>query len=236
MFLKLKSWFDKSGVFDGLILGFFASISLIALLSFTPYQFHTNYVLALNLALINLGLGLFVHKFREVPTKFIWLRGKPALLGFIYSFTVNIAILIFLLVLSRKNIIAGYGLDSNVNNLFLLGTFIIKGIAICIGLGLICGLSSFSSDRFLRKIKRSELVYISIVCLILGYILNTTRFRLHYADSWGIRLIPVVYGFPSQELIKEAEAGQVELGGCIISPIGPDRVIEIRFPRSKEAS
>lgn len=32
----------------------------------------------------------------------------------------------------------------------------------------------------------------------------------------GHKTIPIVYGFPSQELFEEAEQGKIHLGGCVI--------------------
>ena len=37
------------------------------------------------------------------------------------------------------------------------------------------------------------------------------------------KVLPIVYGYPSEDLMAEAEAGKVRLGGCIVSPGDPDR-------------
>ena len=33
--------------------------------------------------------------------------------------------------------------------------------------------------------------------------------------------LPIVYGYPSPELIEEADAGRVRIGGCVISSDDP---------------
>ena len=35
-------------------------------------------------------------------------------------------------------------------------------------------------------------------------------------------IIPIVYGYPSLELSKEAEKGQVHLGGCCVTDNDPE--------------
>ncbi|MFT7479861.1 MAG: hypothetical protein ACI80N_003168 [Gammaproteobacteria bacterium] len=37
------------------------------------------------------------------------------------------------------------------------------------------------------------------------------------------KTIPIVYGMPGMELIKQVERGQVVLGGCLVGPDQPDR-------------
>lgn len=34
-------------------------------------------------------------------------------------------------------------------------------------------------------------------------------------------IVPIVYGYPGPELVKESEAGKVRLGGCIVSEDNP---------------
>jgi len=34
-------------------------------------------------------------------------------------------------------------------------------------------------------------------------------------------VVPIIYGFPSEELMKAAERGEVALGGCLVSPDDP---------------
>ncbi len=34
--------------------------------------------------------------------------------------------------------------------------------------------------------------------------------------------LPIVYGYPSPELMEEAEAGRVRIGGCVISADDPE--------------
>jgi hypothetical protein len=36
--------------------------------------------------------------------------------------------------------------------------------------------------------------------------------------------IPIKYGLTSAEMMEQAEEGKVFLGGCLVSPIQPDRV------------
>jgi hypothetical protein len=44
------------------------------------------------------------------------------------------------------------------------------------------------------------------------------------ACAADIEPLPIVYGYPSSELFNEAEAGRVQLGGCVISGEDPDYV------------
>lgn len=34
--------------------------------------------------------------------------------------------------------------------------------------------------------------------------------------------VPIVYGYPSMEMVDDAEAGKLRLGGCIVGPESPD--------------
>ena len=34
----------------------------------------------------------------------------------------------------------------------------------------------------------------------------------------GLKVVPIVYGYPSEELEREAKRGKVVLGGCLIGP------------------
>jgi hypothetical protein len=38
------------------------------------------------------------------------------------------------------------------------------------------------------------------------------------------RLVPILYGYPSAGLMKDAEKGRVALGGCVVSEDVPDLV------------
>ncbi len=31
------------------------------------------------------------------------------------------------------------------------------------------------------------------------------------------KLIPIIYGFPGRELMEQAERGEIEIGGCVVS-------------------
>ena len=35
-------------------------------------------------------------------------------------------------------------------------------------------------------------------------------------------IVPIAYGYPSPELLNEANEGKVSLGGCVIRPDNPD--------------
>lgn len=36
------------------------------------------------------------------------------------------------------------------------------------------------------------------------------------------KLIPIAYGYPSEEMFREAQEGRIALGGCIISGNNPE--------------
>lgn len=36
------------------------------------------------------------------------------------------------------------------------------------------------------------------------------------------KVVPVVYGMPSAELVEKSRAGRVALGGCVVFPDAPD--------------
>lgn len=36
------------------------------------------------------------------------------------------------------------------------------------------------------------------------------------------QVIPIIYGFPSDELFQKAEKGELKLGGCMMEPSNPD--------------
>lgn len=35
------------------------------------------------------------------------------------------------------------------------------------------------------------------------------------------RVVPIVYGYPTDETFKKADEGRVALGGCVVSPSNP---------------
>lgn len=41
-----------------------------------------------------------------------------------------------------------------------------------------------------------------------------------YCGSNNVK--PIVYGYPSEVLLDEAERGEVALGGCVVSGLDPD--------------
>ena len=41
---------------------------------------------------------------------------------------------------------------------------------------------------------------------------------------FGAATIPIRWGLPSAKSMEDAELGKVFLGGCLVSPIQPDRV------------
>ncbi len=38
----------------------------------------------------------------------------------------------------------------------------------------------------------------------------------------SVKPVPIVYGYPSDELFADAEAGKVRLGGCVVDAESPD--------------
>jgi len=41
----------------------------------------------------------------------------------------------------------------------------------------------------------------------------------HFAHFKPTALVPVVYGYPSSEMLQRAQRGQVVLGGCLVGPV-----------------
>ena len=37
----------------------------------------------------------------------------------------------------------------------------------------------------------------------------------------GREMVPVVYGYPSAQMMRDDEVGRVVLGGCVVTGIGP---------------
>lgn len=41
-------------------------------------------------------------------------------------------------------------------------------------------------------------------------------------ECQGDRTVPIIYGFPSQEIFEAAERGEVAIGGCVLEAHNPD--------------
>ena len=57
---------------------------------------------------------------------------------------------------------------------------------------------------------------------------NTTPHNGRVCEGCGAPIAPVIYGYPSRELMEQAQRGEVRLGGCIV-PFGTERRLNDSF-------
>lgn len=57
---------------------------------------------------------------------------------------------------------------------------------------------------------------------------NETSHRGRVCKGCGAPITPVIYGYPSHELMEKAQRGEVRLGGCVV-PFGPERRLNDSF-------
>jgi hypothetical protein len=63
--------------------------------------------------------------------------------------------------------------------------------------------------------------------LVASYALSPVTIRSSTAGEPTLKLIPIVYGYPSQKLIERAKRYEVWLGGCVSDPLNPRWVLLI---------
>jgi len=60
-------------------------------------------------------------------------------------------------------------------------------------------------------------------------LLGSGEVSVRPATEFGVRVVPIVYGLPTAEGFAAAERGEIELGGCIISPYNKQHVVQIGY-------
>ena len=81
-------------------------------------------------------------------------------------------------------------------------------------------------SKFQRKRKIAIiLLVISVLFLIFPGSILVER----SGQGFGIKLVPIIYGYPSPALREEARENKVILGGCVVYPLAPLWAIALRF-------
>lgn len=67
------------------------------------------------------------------------------------------------------------------------------------------------------------------------YVVCPVSVSVENRNSFGIKVVPIIYGLPTQKFREKAKQGEVALGGCVIYTYAPKWKILIQVPGRKNA-
>lgn len=74
------------------------------------------------------------------------------------------------------------------------------------------------------------LALVGAITLVAAFSLSLCRFEIRQGERFGIRIVPIGYGFPTDKTIARAQRGEVVLGGCVLG--WEQWVVTLRLPGS----
>jgi len=103
---------------------------------------------------------------------------------------------------------------------------VVIAVLLCAALLFGCGLAAVllilhAVNYFVRYPMKNKIAWLLAVASILFLIVPGTVIVKEPGLKSGVKLLPIVYGYPSEGLMKEAKKDNVILGGSRLMPINP---------------